>query len=224
MLAIAPSVTRRNTPYMTVEEEEAEKQQALTVQQQARDAMEQEQAQQTQAPSDSGAKIKRKRASDDMEDGDGDGGEGGNDITGSEKEALDDEDEDNVDAEETGAAKVESQEEGDKEAGGEGDAMAVEGAAVAAAPAKAGVSNRLLAKLGHKVYQLKDRRISSLIKDLKEGRNYTEAKEKTEAAAEELSERQDATMVRMIEASCKIENEGKGPLLLSRLQQIVPWN
>jgi uncharacterized membrane protein YgcG len=208
MLAIAPSVTRRNTPYMTVEEEEVEKQQALTVQQQARDAMEQEQAQQAQAPSDSGAKSKRKRASDDMEDGDGDGGEGGDEITRSEKEALDDEDEDNVDAEEAGAAKVESQEEGDKEAGGEGDAMAVEGAAVAA-PAKAGASNRLLAKLGHKVYQLKDRRISSLIKDLKEGRNYTEAKEKTEAAAEELSERQDATMVRMIEASCKVENEGK---------------
>lgn len=204
MLAIAPSVTRRSTPYMTVEEEEAEKHQALALQQQARDAMEQEQQQQTQVQPESGAKSKRKRASSDME-GDGAGGE---------KEVLDDEEkeeeEDNANAEEAGAAEVDTQGEGDNEAD---DTMTIEGTAVSAAAKPAGgvggASNRLLAKLGHKVYELKDRRISALIKDLNEGRHYTEAKQKTLSAAEELFEKQDQTMVRMIEASCKIENEGK---------------
>ena len=83
--------------------------------------------------------------------------------------------------------------------------MAVE----APSDTKAGVSNRLLAKLGHKVYPVRDRKVQNLIKDLREGRMYAEAKAKVLAAAEELSATQDATLEAQIESMCKIEPEGK---------------
>jgi hypothetical protein len=173
MLAISPTPIRRQLPYMTVEEEEAEKASMLQVQEAAKAAVAVE-------ATEASSKSKRKRENDDGDEDDA--AAAAADAVDMDKEELNDAaDADDTAAEEGGAAKVDSADDA-AAADGEGESMAVEegakeggGAAAAAAAANPNpnsVSNRLLAKLGHKVYPLKDKKLQGLIRDLKEGRLY----------------------------------------------------